>query len=161
MLQVAGKAVSNESRHQGVVRAVTDDLPSASSSALPLAPKLPEVAYHDNYWKMFVDIAHSNPPQQYSQDVPISLPFPTVPGYDYNTLNAIQSQPFSMQSPAQLQLPLTPSDFTTDSDYSDLFGPQLYTMPSQEQAFGGSLAGDHGVPPYNPYNGLWDWPTQQ
>jgi len=181
--QGASKAVANQGDQWGV-RAAPEGFLNASLSGLPLAaPKLPEVAYHDDFWKMFVDDAHSNAPNpQLSQDVPISLPFPTMPGYD--APNAIQSstqpqpslipshfttdyfdlfppqldtpnaiQHFPMQATAQLQPSLT-SDFTID--HSDLLGPIPDAMPS-EQAFGESFTENYGIPPYN---GLWNWLPQ-
>ena len=151
----ASKAVSNQSRGQQV-------LPNASSSVLPPAPKLPEVVYHDDFWKMPVDVTHlyaQQPLALPSQDVPLSLPFETWPGFD--TPNTLQHFPSAAQSP----LSLVPSDFTFDY-YPDLHGPQpdlhpqLYTMQPQEQQFGESLTGDYGMPPYNG-NGQWNWLQQQ
>jgi hypothetical protein len=117
----ANKAVSNKSRRQCVARAAPDGLPSASSSA-PLPLNVPEVAYHDNYWKVLVNFAQSCALEsQHPRDVPLTLPFTTMPGYD--TPNAIQ--PFSMQPEAQPSL--TPSDFNT-IDYSNF----LATMPGYD-----------------------------
>lgn len=141
--QGASKAVSNKSPPQQV-------LPDASSSVPPPAPKLPEVAYYDDFWKIPTDITHSSPQPLPSQDVPLSLPFEMWPGYD--TANAIQNFPSTAQS-----LPsLTPSDLTVDY-YSDLLGPQFYTTQPQGLQFGESLTGDHSMPPYYG-NGQWNWP---
>jgi hypothetical protein len=146
VVQGANKAVSNKSRRQLVASAAPDCLPRASSSALPL--NVPDVAYHDNFWKVLVDIASSYAPKpQRSQDVPLSLPFSTMPGYD--TPNLIQ--PFSMRPEELFQPSLTFSDFTID--YSDLLGPQLDAMPFQGQAFGESSTEDYGIPLYN---GIWN-----
>jgi hypothetical protein len=240
VVQGASKAVSNESSLQQVAHA-----PNASPSVRPPAPKLPEVAYHDDFWKMPVDITHSYPLQPLPfQGAPLSLPFETLPGYDtpnairnfpsmahsypsqslpsqdnitrpclkgfdtwpgYDTLNAIQnfpsvahsypSQPLPSQdfitwpsvkafetwpvyngpnaiqncpSATQSQPTLTHSDFTTDH-YSDSHSPQIAlhnveqpqhcTMQSQEQEFGETFTGDHGIPPYNG-NGLLNWLLQ-
>lgn len=186
MVQRTGKAVSNsnQSHRQQVLPNAS---PNASSSVPPSAPKLTEVAYHDDFWKMPVDVTHLYSPQP----LPLSLPFESWPGY--NTPNFIQdfpsatqspplylpqplssqgallSSPFetwpgyvtpnSIQSAAQSPPSLTPSDFTIDC-YSDLLhGPQLHTMQSQEQQFEESLSGDHGMPPYN-WNGQWNWQLQ-
>jgi hypothetical protein len=157
MVQGASKEISNKSRHQQVACA-----PNTSSSVPPPAPKLPEVAYHDDSWKMPVNITHSYPPQPLpSQGLPLSLPFETWPGY--GTPNAIQNFPSAVQS----QPSLATSEFTTDY-YSDLHNPQIalynverqrYTIQSQEQEFGESFTGDHGTPPYNG-NGPWNWVPQ-
>jgi hypothetical protein len=169
VVQGASKAVANRSCHQQVA------LPIASSSVPPPAPKLPELAYYDDSWKMPVDhwlaksqmvrrvehpekavvanIPHSYPLQpQPSQGAILSLPFETWPGYD--TPNAIQKFPSVAQSPPSL----TPSDFTMNY-YSGSDGPQLYTTQSREQQFRESLSVGHGVPPYNG-NGLWNWLQQ-
>jgi hypothetical protein len=122
--------------------------PNLSSSVPPLAPKLPELAYYNDFWNMPVDIAHSYPPQLF-------FPFESNPGY--GTPNAIQNFPSAAQSQSPPSLP--PSDFTMDYYLgSDLHGPQLYAMQSQEQQqFGEPLTGDHGMPPYNG-NGPWNCP---
>ncbi|KAF8505400.1 hypothetical protein F5888DRAFT_1648729 [Russula emetica] len=157
VVQETSKVDSNKSRRQQVARAVPD-LPDASSSVPPPAPELPEVAYHDQSWKMPVDITHSYPPQAPpSQGGPLFLPFETWPGY--GAPNAIQHFP----SAAQSQPSLTPSNFTVDY-YSDLhnvpipsmtYGPQLRTMQPQQQEFGESFTGDL----FNG-NGPWNWPLQ-
>ena len=161
VVQGASKGVSNMSRRQQVASAVPGGPLNALSSALPPAPKLPEVAYHDDSWKMPVDITHSYPPQPLpSQSFPLLFPSQTWPGY--GTHNAIQPFPPVAQSPPSGSLPTSviPSDFTIDY-YSDLLGPQLYTMPmqSQEQEIGESLTVDHSIPHYNG-NGQWNWPPQ-
>jgi hypothetical protein len=165
----ASKAVSNNRRSvwkitkdntgdllttalQQDAHASPSDIPNSSSSVPPLAPKLHEVAYHDDFWKMPVDITHSYSPQPLPSQVPLFLPFGTWPGYD--APNAIQNFPSAAQSTTSL----TASDFTIDY-HSGLHGPQPYTMQPQEQVFGESLTGDHGMPPYNG-NGLWNWPPQ-
>jgi hypothetical protein len=140
MAQRASKAVSNKSHRQQVA------LPTASSSVPTPALKLPEVAYHDDFWKMPVD-THSHSPQPQG----LFLPFETLPGY--GAPNAIQNFP----SVAQSSPSLTPSDFTIN--YSDLH-LQPYTMQSQEQQFEELLTGDNqGMPLYNG-NELWNWPLQ-
>jgi len=159
VVQGASKAASNSKSHlQQVASAVPGDLLNASSSAPPAAPKLPEVAYHDNDdpWnlKMPVDITHSYPQAKSEMVKRVSLPFETWPGY--GTPNAIQPFPSAAQSPPSLM----PPDFTIDY-YSDLHGfQQLYTtQSSQERGIGESLTVDHGMPPYNG-NGLWNWLPQ-
>jgi hypothetical protein len=143
--QGTSKAVSNAIRCQQVDTAVPADLPNLSSSVPPPAPKLPEVAYHDDVWNMNmpVDTTHSYPS--------LILPFQTWPGFD--TPNTIQNFPSAAQSP----LSLTPLDFTIDYT-SDLNDPQLYTMQYQEQQFGELFTGDHRMPPYN--GNAWNWPLQ-
>jgi hypothetical protein len=149
VVQGASRAVSNKGHHQKPEVA----LPNASSSVPPPAPKLPEVAYHDDFWKVPVGFTPLNPPQPQGVPQPsLFFPFETQPGY--GAPNAIQTFPSVAQSPPSL----TPSDFTINN-YSDLHGPQPYTMQSQEQQFGESLTGDHNIPPYNG-NGLWNWPLQ-
>jgi hypothetical protein len=146
VIQGVNKVVSNKSRRQSVARAAPGGLTNASSSALP--PNVPDAAYHDNFWRVLVDIASSYAPkQQRSQDVPLSLPFSTMPGYD--TPNAIQ--PFYLQPEELLQPSLTFSDFPID--YTGFLGPQLDAIPSQGQAFGESFTEDYSTPLYN---GLWN-----
>ena len=145
-VQETNEAPSDESRHQPVTPAAPDGLPNASPCAPPF--NLPEFGYHDDFWKVLVDVARSYTPEpQHSQDVPpaLSLPFATMPGYD--TSSSIQ--PFSMQPTAQLQPFPTPLDFTTD--YSNFLGPHLDPMLSQGQSFGELLTGDYGMPPYNDF----------
>jgi hypothetical protein len=146
VVQETNKALSNEGRHQSVTVAAPDSLPNASPCALPF--NLPEVGYHDDFWKVLVDAARSYAPEpQHSQDVPpaLSLPFATMPGYD--TSSSIQ--PFSMQPTAQLQPFPTPSDFSID--YSNFLGPPLDAMLSQGQSFGELITGDYGMPSYNEF----------
>jgi len=165
VVQGAGKAVSNENHCQQI-------LPRASSSVPPPAPKLPEVAYHDDFWIGSQPVRRVEHPVVAegmeplpSWDFPLSLPFETWPGYD--TANALQNFPSVTQSPPSI----TPLDFTIDY-YTDLLGtqPQLYTTQSQDQEFGGiswppvsdtPLTEYHGMPPFNG-DGLWDgqWPLQ-
>ena len=148
--------VSNKSGRQWVARDTPDSLPNASLGAL--LPNIPEIPYHDDFWKVLVDVARSYTPNpQHSQDVPLSLPLSlplaTMPGYD--TSNAIQ--PYSMQPEAQLQPSLAFSPFSDVSlDYFDVLGPQLDAMSCQGQAFGesfDSFTEDHGMPPYEE---LWN-----
>ena len=154
--QGASKAVSNKSRSvweitedntgdlpttdlQQAAHAAPGDIPDSSSSVPVLAPKLPEVAFHDDFWRMPVDMTHSYTPQPLPSQVPLSLPFNTWPGCDAPV--DIRYFPSAAQSPPSL---------TSDSaiDYhSYLYGPQPYTMPPQEEVFGESSTGDHGMPP--------------
>ena len=142
VVQRASKAVSNKSHRQQV------PLSNASSSVPTPAPKLPEVAYYDDFWKMPVGITQSHPPQPQE----LFLPFETLPGY--GAPNAIQDFSQVARPPPSL----TPLDFPIN--YSDFHGLQPYTMQSQEQQLGGLLTGNNqGMPPYNG-NELWNWPLQ-
>ena len=91
----------NKALLQQVACGVPGDVTEASSSASPPAPKLPEVAYYDNSWKMHVDSTHSclpQPPQNKARllqvacavpgDLPNALsgappPAPTLPKVAY------------------------------------------------------------------------------
>ena len=147
IVQGTNNAVSTEVPLQSVTHAATDGFPDASPCIPPF--KLPEVGYHDDYWKLPVDLARSyfpdsEPQPQRSQDAPIFLPVATVPGYD--TPNFIQS--FSMQPAAPLQPFLTPSEFTT-INYSDYLDPQFDAMLPQGPSFGELISEDCGVSLYD------------
>ena len=157
LAQGASKAVSNKSRSvreitedntgdlpttalQQAAHAAPGDIPDSSSSVPLLAPKLPEVAFHDDFWKTPVDMTRSYTPQPLPSQVPLSLPFNTWPGYDAPV--DIRKFPSAARSPPSL----TSSESAIDY-HSYLYDPQPYTMPPQEEVFGVSSTGDHGMPP--------------
>lgn len=120
----ANKDVSNLSHRQCAASPAPGGLPIASSSG-PLPPNVPEIPYHDDFWKELVNYAQSCAPEsQHSHDVPLTLPIATMPGYD--TPNAIQT--FYMQPEAQPSPTLSDLDTT---DFSD-FIASLATMPGYD-----------------------------
>jgi hypothetical protein len=136
IVEGASKAVSNKNRRQCATSPALDGLPSASLSA-PLPPNVPEVAYHDDHWKELVNFAQSYAPEsQHSHDVPLTLPFASIPGHD----TPIAIQPFSMQQEAHPSL--TPSDFNT-IDYSDF----LATIPGYDAIQPSSMAPEEQLQP--------------
>lgn len=92
VVQETDKAVSSQSRHQSVTHAAPEGFQDASPDVPPF--KLPEVGYHDDFWKVLVNLARSYDPKpqpqpqpqpqppQHSDDHSLMLPYAMMPGYD-------------------------------------------------------------------------------
>ncbi|KAI9512776.1 hypothetical protein F5148DRAFT_734222 [Russula earlei] len=129
--QGAGEKVPSTSRRQRAASAAPSSVPSSSATVPRDVLKL---AYHNDFWKMLIDVARSSAsqPADSGDCVQHGLPSATLPGYD--APESIQSLPQVFINPTAQSQPSSLSDLTTD--YS-------------------------GFAPLSPHGQAFMWPTTQ
>ncbi len=118
----SGKVVSNETRDQQATSAVPHNTQIASSSVATLSNILTNTTYHDDFWKLIVNVPRCHASEiKYSQDIQIGVPIAVAPA-----CNA----PKTLHLDSDLSLPevghLQPST-TRTCDRTYLLGSQLDT----------------------------------